>query len=192
MFIGVRAGGLHNLLESVIMKLVVPDPSLVVLVGVSGSGKTTFAQKHFARFESISSDFCRGLVSNSENDQTATPAAFELLHDITAKRLAAGLLTVIDATNLQKTARGQLLRLAEGYGMQVVAIVLQVPIDVCIQRNAARRERDVGGQVVHYQAKQMREAFAMLTSEPYSRVHVLGINEISRVQVVRQRDRKQR
>lgn len=82
----------------------VPALSLVVLVGVSGSGKSTFARKHFLGTEVISSDFCRGLVANDENDQAATKDAFDVLHYLAGKRLAAGRLTVIDATNVQPEA----------------------------------------------------------------------------------------
>ncbi|MEG4811864.1 AAA family ATPase, partial [Microcoleus sp. F8-D1] len=83
------------------MKITFPELSLVVLIGASGSGKSTFARQHFLPTEIISSDYCRGLVSDDENNQAATADAFEVLHLIAAKRLAAGKLTVIDATNVQ-------------------------------------------------------------------------------------------
>ena len=91
-------------------ELGVPELSLVVLVGVSGSGKSTFAREQFKPTEVISSDFCRGLVADDENDQSATADAFELLHFIVGKRLAAGRLTVVDATNVQPEARRSLSR----------------------------------------------------------------------------------
>lgn len=81
--------------------LPVTDLSLVVLVGASGSGKSTFARRHFRPTEIISSDFCRGLVADDENDQSASRDAFDVLHYIAGKRLAAGRLTVVDATNVQ-------------------------------------------------------------------------------------------
>src|SRR5205823_6885557 len=87
------------------MKISIPELSLVVLVGASGSGKSTFAARHFKRTEVLSSDECRGLVSDDENDQAATNAAFEVLHFIASKRLEAGKLTVVDATNVQREAR---------------------------------------------------------------------------------------
>jgi len=85
--------------------LSIPELSLVVLIGVTGSGKSTFARAHFKPTEVISSDFCRGLVADDENDQSATPDAFEVLQFIAGKRLASGRLTVIDATNVQPEAR---------------------------------------------------------------------------------------
>jgi protein phosphatase len=97
------------------MKITLPELCLVVLIGPSGSGKSTFARQHFKSTEVLSSDFYRGLVSDDENDQSATKDAFEALHYIAAKRLAAGKLTVIDATNVQAEARKPLLALARGY-----------------------------------------------------------------------------
>src|SRR6516165_1713691 len=105
----------------------VPELSLVVLIGASGSGKSTFAAAHFAPTEVISSDFCRGLVADDENDQSATKDAFDVLHFIAGKRLAAGRLTVIDATNVQPESRKDLIRLARDHDVLPVAIVLDLP-----------------------------------------------------------------
>src|SRR5690349_20101589 len=117
------------------MKLTIPELSLVVLVGPSGSGKSTFARTHFAPFETISSDFCRGLVSNDENDQAATKDAFEVLRFLVAKRLARGLLTVVDATNVQPESRKPLVELARQFHMLPVAIVFDVSERICEARN---------------------------------------------------------
>ena len=85
------------------MQIAIPQLCLVVLVGVSGSGKSTFAREHFGRFEVVSSDFCRGLVADDENDQSASAEAFDLLNVIVGKRLAAGRLTVVVSRNRQGT-----------------------------------------------------------------------------------------
>src|SRR5687768_14159599 len=113
------------------MKLAIPELSLVALVGVSGSGKSSFAARQFAPTEVLSSDFCRGLVSDDENDQAATEAAFDVLHFIAGKRLEAGKLTVVDATNVQPEARRPLLAMAKKHHVLAVAIVLDVPREVC-------------------------------------------------------------
>src|SRR5215467_4158378 len=97
------------------MKLAIPELALVALIGPSGACKSTFARKHFRPTEVVSSDFCRGLVSDDENSQAATKDAFEVLHFIAAKRLAAGRLTVVDATNVQSAARQPLVELAREY-----------------------------------------------------------------------------
>src|SRR5205814_2031873 len=104
--------------------LEIPELSLVVLIGASGSGKSTFARTHFKPTEILSSDFFRGLVSDDENDQSASTAAFDALHFVVEKRLALGKLTVIDATNVQKEGREHLLALAKKYHVFPVAIVL--------------------------------------------------------------------
>ena len=83
------------------MLINIPKLSLVVLIGPSGSGKTTFARRHFLSSEILSSDLCRAMVGDDENDQSLTKHAFEILHHIAAKRLELGKLTVIDATNVQ-------------------------------------------------------------------------------------------
>ncbi len=121
-----------------VRELGVPELSLVVLIGISGSGKSTFAAAHFRPTEVISSDFCRGLVADDENDQSATPQAFELLHYIAGVRLAAGRLTVVDATNVQPAARRSLIALAREHDVLATAIVLDVPEQTCVGRNASR------------------------------------------------------
>src|SRR5215510_1534285 len=106
------------------MKITIPELSLVVLIGPSGCGKSTFARKHFKPTEILSSDYFRGLVSDDENDQSVTRDAFEALHYIAAKRLAAGKLTVIDATNVQPESRRPLIQLAREYHCLPVAVVM--------------------------------------------------------------------
>lgn len=129
-------------------ELAVPELSLVVLVGVSGSGKSSFAARHFGRHEVISSDACRGMVADDENDQSATADAFDVLHYVAGKRLTRGRLTVVDATNVQRDSRAQLVELARAHDVLPVAIVLDVPERVCVERNAARADRDLGARVV--------------------------------------------
>ncbi len=109
----------------------IPELSLVVLVGASGAGKSSFASKHFKPTEVLSSDRCRGLVSDDENDMRASDDAFEVLHAIARKRLARGLLTVVDATNVQKEARASLVALAREYHVLPVAVVLDLPERLC-------------------------------------------------------------
>ena len=117
------------------MQIKIPKLSLVVLIGPSGSGKSTFARKHFLPTEVLSSDACRGMVSDDENDQAVTNDAFEVLHFIAAKRLALGRLTVVDATNVQPEARKPLVELARQYHCLPVAIVLNLPERLCQERN---------------------------------------------------------
>ncbi|WP_198318698.1 polynucleotide kinase-phosphatase [Pseudofrankia inefficax] len=151
----------------------IPETCLVVLVGVSGSGKSTFARTHFAPTQVLSSDFCRGLVADDENDQAATGDAFEVLHYIAGKRLAAGRLTVVDATNVQSRARQPLVELARRHDVLPVAIVLDLPEQVCLARNSARPDRDFGAAVIRRQRSELRRSMKGLAREGFRRVHVL-------------------
>src|SRR5205085_2551452 len=152
------------------MNLTLPELSLVVLVGPSGSGKSTFARKHFRPTEVLSSDFCRGLVSDDENDQSATNDAFAVLHFVAAKRLAAGKLTVVDATNVQPEARRPLVALAREYHCLPVAVVLDMPERVCRERNATRADRAFGPHVVRNQIGQLRRSIRSLRREGFRHV----------------------
>jgi protein phosphatase len=164
----------------------VPELSLVVLVGASGSGKSTFARTHFAATEVISSDFCRGLIADDENDQSATKDAFDVLHYIAGKRLAAGRLTVIDATNVQPDSRKHLIDLARDHDVLPAAIVLDLPERVCVARNSERPDRTFGPQVISRQRDQLRRSLRGLSKEGFRRIHVLRTEaEVDEAVVVR-------
>src|SRR5580704_13909085 len=109
----------------------IPELALVALIGASGSGKSTFARRHFLPTEVLSSDYCRALVSDDENNLAATNDAFEILHFVAAKRLAAARLTVADATNVKPEDRKPLIELARQYQCLPVAIVLNMPERIC-------------------------------------------------------------
>jgi protein phosphatase len=156
------------------MKIKIPELSLVVLIGPSGSGKSSFARKYFKTTEVISSDFCRGLVADDENDQSATRAAFEVLHYIAAKRLEGGRLTVIDATNVQVEARKPLVELARQYHCLPVAIVLNISEGLCRERNAKRTDRDFGPHVIRQQSQQLKRSLRGLGKEGFRHVYVLS------------------
>ena len=156
------------------MTIKIPNLSLVVLIGPSGSGKSTFARRHFKPTEILSSDACRGMVSDDENDQTVTNQAFEVLRFIAGKRLALGRLTVIDATNVQPEARKPLVELARQYHCLPVAIVLDLPEKVCQERNQRSADRDFGPHVVRNQKSQLRRSLRGLRKEGFR--HVFAID----------------
>jgi protein phosphatase len=147
------------------MKIAIPELSLVLLVGPSGSGKSSFGRKHFLPTEVVSSDFCRGLVSDNENDQSATSDAFDILGAIVRKRLARGRLTVVDATNVQPEARKTLIELAREYHVFAVAIVFDLPEKLCHERNSVRPDRQFGPHVVRNQCQQLRRGLRGLERE---------------------------
>nr|WP_168512036.1 polynucleotide kinase-phosphatase [Streptomyces sp. S1D4-11]QIY98820.1 polynucleotide kinase-phosphatase [Streptomyces sp. S1D4-11] len=164
--------------------LPVTDLSLVVLIGASGSGKSTFAHRHFKPTEVISSDFCRGLVADDENDQSASGDAFDVLHYIAGKRLAY-VRTVVDATNVQQESRRQLIELAKKHDVLPIAIVLDVPEEVCAERNASRTDRaDMPRRVIQRHIRELRRSLRHLEREGFRKVHVLrGVAEIESAEV---------
>ncbi|MGZ4842468.1 MAG: polynucleotide kinase-phosphatase, partial [Candidatus Angelobacter sp.] len=169
------------------MKITVPELSLVVLIGPSGCGKSTFARKHFKATEVLSSDFCRGLISDDENNQAATKDAFETLHFLARKRLARGLLTVVDATNVQPEARKPLVEIAREFHVLPVAIVLNVPERVCQDRNRNRPDRNFGPHVIRNQTQDLRRSLRGLEREGFRHVFTLSAaDEIDAAEIVRQ------
>ncbi|MFH8788969.1 polynucleotide kinase-phosphatase [Streptomyces roseoverticillatus] len=169
--------------------LAVTDLSLVVLIGATGSGKSTFARRHFKPTEVISSDFCRGLVADDENDQSASGDAFDVLHYIAGKRLAAGRLTVVDATNVQPEARRQLVRVAREHDVLPIAVVLDLPEEVCAARNAGRADRaGLPRHVIQRHRRELRRSLRGLEREGFRKVHVLrSAEDVEAAEVVLER-----
>ncbi len=159
------------------MKIEIPSPSLVVLIGPSGSGKSTFARRHFRPTEVLSSDACRGLVADDENDQSATGEAFDVLRYIAGKRLAAARLTVIDATSVRPEDRKELVELARQFHVLPVAIVFDLPAALCQNRNRSRADRAFGSHVIRQQAQHLRRSLRGLGHEGFRHVTILKTQE---------------
>jgi polynucleotide kinase-phosphatase len=154
--------------------LTIPELCLVVLIGTTGSGKSTFARRHFKPTQIVSSDACRGVVSDDENDQSATAEAFALAHHIAGVRLRRGLLTVVDATSVQPKAREALVKIAREHDVLPVAIVLDLPESVCRERNATRPDRaHYPAHVISRQRRELRSGLRGLDREGFRKVHVL-------------------
>ncbi|MCP6758139.1 MAG: polynucleotide kinase-phosphatase [Fischerella sp. CENA71] len=169
------------------MKLTIPELSLVVLIGASGAGKSTFARRLFQPFEILSSDFFRGLVSDDESNQFATRDAFDVLQLITTKRLTAGKLTVIDATNIHPEDRKIFVQLARRYHFFPVAIALNPPEEVCHERNQQRPNRQFGSHTVRRHTQFLRRSLRGLEREGFRYVYILNsIAEIDSVEIERQ------
>jgi protein phosphatase len=165
----------------------IPDFSLVVLVGSTGSGKSTFAAKHFLPTEVISSDYCRRLVSDDETDQSVTADAFDLVREIAAKRLKHRKLAVIDATNVRPADRKAWIGLARQWHALPIAIVFDPGVDVCIERNKARPDRAFGGQVVQRMVSEVRRGLGGLQREGFRQVWKLtSVESIEGCAVTRQ------
>lgn len=155
------------------MKIQIPELSLIALVGPSGAGKSSFAKANFLATEVISSDYCRALISDDELNQTVSTDAFDLLHYIAGKRLKLGRMAVVDATNVQAEARKSLIALARDYHVLPVAIVLDMPLRLCLDRNQARTDRTISGKVIQHQHREMRGLAARLKKEGFRQIIVL-------------------
>ncbi len=155
----------------------IPELSLVLLIGASGAGKSSFARQHFLPTEVISSDACRALVSDDETDLSATGDAFQILHAIAGKRMARGRLTVIDATNVQPDSRRSLIALAREHHFLITAIVLNLPPAVCVERNLRRGDRQVGRPVIQRQIHQLTRSLSHLRHEGIHQVITLTSEE---------------
>jgi protein phosphatase len=161
------------------MTINIPELSLVVIIGPSGAGKSTFCRKHFRSTEILSSDFFRAMLADDETDQSISAAAFEVLHLVAGKRLAGGRLTVIDATNVRPESRKPLLDLARKYHIQPVAVVLDLPADLCHARNQQRPDRLFGPHVTQRHADDLRRSLDRLKEEGFRRLFVLsGVEQI--------------
>ncbi|MDR2560761.1 MAG: polynucleotide kinase-phosphatase [Holophagales bacterium] len=168
------------------MRIEIPEIAVVAIVGVSGSGKSTFAKRFFKPTEVLSSDYFRALVSDDENNQQVSKQAFDALHYVANKRLELGHLTVIDATNVQKEARVSILQLAREQNCLAVAIVLDTPEKLCKERNKERSDRNFGGHVISRQAEQLRRSIHNLQKEGFRYVYVLNSEEeIASVEIIR-------
>ncbi|GGJ79312.1 polynucleotide kinase-phosphatase [Pilimelia anulata] len=168
--------------------LEIPELALVVLVGASGSGKSTFARRHFAPSEVLSSDAFRLMVGDDENDQSVSAAAFDALHHVAGHRLRLGRLTVVDATNVQAHARAALVRVAREHDVLPVAIVLDVPEGVCWERTRARPDRDIGRAVIARMDRDLRRSVRGLGREGFRTVHLLrGVEGVDAARIERQR-----
>ena len=155
--------------------LVLPDPSLVVLVGAAGSGKSALAARLFAPDEIVSSDALRAAVSGNEADQRATAVAFRILHRTVARRLAAGQMTVVDATNTKPDHRRPLIANARATETPAVAIVLDLPSPTVHDQNIKRTTRVVDPTVVDRHLTSIRRTVddGQLTTEGFDHVVLL-------------------
>ena len=158
-------------------KITFPETALILLIGSSNSGKSTFAKKHFLATEVISSDHCRGLVCDNENSNEATHDAFDLLHYIASKRLARNKLTVVDATNTQTEARRRLVELAREYNVLPVAIVLNLPAKVCEERNKHRTDKILPRRIIQKQCAELRRSLRGLKREGFRFIDKLNSEE---------------
>ena len=161
----------------------VPADALVALIGAAGSGKSTFASRHFAADAVVSSDGLRRILSGDESDQQKNPLVFDRLQHWVEARLAAGLLAVVDATNTDWMGRAALIRQARRYQRPAIAIVFDLPLEVCLARSATR-SRTVRASVIRRQVAALSRDRTRLDLEGFSALHVLrSAEEIEHVAI---------
>jgi protein phosphatase len=151
----------------------IPELCLVVLIGSSGSGKSTFAARHFKPSEVVSSDHFREVVSDDADDLTVSAEAFDAVHHIAGLRLGLGRLTVIDATSVKPQDRAPLVRIAREHDVFPIAIVLDVDEQTCLKRNTARPDRQFGPHVVRNHVRMLRQSLRGLEREGFRQVAIL-------------------
>lgn len=164
----------------------IPKFCLVALVGATSAGKSSFAKKHFRSTEILSSDFFRAMIFDDENEQSISSDAFDLLYSALNKRLSNNKLTVVDATSVQQSARVKLLDIAKEHNVRTAAIVLNLPEQILQQRNTARPDRAIPGNVVREHYDELQQGVNNLKSEGFNLVYVLNsLDQIDNVQIVR-------
>ena len=155
-----------------------PDHSLIVLIGTSGSGKSTFARRLFPDIQVLSSDRIRAWISDDEGDQTVSDQAFEVLHLLVRMRLGIGRTTVVDATNVARSSRAELLSLARAAGRPAVAVVLEVDLEECVRRDAARTDRSVGREVIVQQRRLLDASMHEIANEGFDEIRKPGDSDV--------------
>ena len=166
------------------MNISIPELSLIIMVGASGSGKSTFAQRHFAPTEVVASDYCRALVSGDAQNQAASKDAFEVLHHVASIRLRAGLLTVVDATSIQPEDRKGLVQIAREHDCPAVAVVLDMPLNVCLERNQKREDHHRPDRMIRNQHGLLRRQLKHLKRDGFHKVDTISSPEEAGAAVV--------
>jgi protein phosphatase len=170
------------------MRIEIPEFSLVALIGATSSGKTSFAEKHFLSDEILSNDFFRKMVTDSMNFQSTTAVAFDLLCNAAQARLNQMKTTVVDATNLQSTTRRRIVELARSQNVHSVAIVLNLPESILLERNASRSDCKCSPNIVKKHVNELRQSIKHLQKEGFQYVYILSsLEEIDNVEIIRTR-----
>ena len=153
--------------------ITIPHRTLLVLCGPAGSGKSTFAAQRFPATTIVSSDHCRAMICDDENNQKVNRDTFELFHLIIQKRLSLGRFTVADSTALQQDARRKLRELSRHFGYFGCLLIFNIPPEICLERNRSRH-RSVEEQVIPYHTGLLQRAILDAPHEGWEQFHTLG------------------
>ena len=152
-------------------------PSLIVLVGPSGSGKSAWAAARFQPSEVVSSDDLRAVVGAGREDLAATAAAFRLLDEIVTERLRRKMTTVVDTTGLDDESRARWSHMARAAGVDGLAVAFDTTLETCLRRNA-KRERPVPQEVIRRQHRRFKSLMVDIANEDFDRVEVVAENQV--------------
>lgn len=152
-------------------------PSVVVLCGPAACGKSTFVQRYFRPTQIISSDWARAHVCDDERDQRFNAQAFALAHCLIEQRLSLNRLCVVDSTALTPQARRDLLDLARRHQVPCVVLLLDVPLEKCVEHDQAR-ERNVGRAVIERQYHAFEQAKSSIRQEGFDQIIELGDKDL--------------
>jgi predicted kinase/diadenosine tetraphosphatase ApaH/serine/threonine PP2A family protein phosphatase len=164
------------------MIITIPRTALVVLCGPAGSGKSTFARRHFQPTQIVSSDHCRALISDSPQNQAVSADAFALFYTIIDLRLKYGRLTVADSTALTRESRAELLALAHRHDFAAIMLLFDTPLDLCIERDR-QRQHPVGPAVIRRQWERLADARAAIHHEPFEAIYYLSPEDVDAVTI---------
>ncbi|WP_424893278.1 AAA family ATPase [Streptomyces sp. XH2] len=157
-----------------------PKHALWVLIGASGAGKSTLASTWPAT-QVLSLDALRGTVSDDPGSQQATADAVDVLHLILARRMARKCTTIVDATNVERSARAPLVAAAQQHGMPAIAVIVATPASVCVERQSPRpTNRRVPDTTVLAQHKAMVHSHPRLAGEGFN--HVVFADSLYRLE----------
>jgi protein phosphatase len=179
--------------QKIKMKIKIPSFSLVLLMGASSSGKSTFARNNFKSTEIISSDTSRSLVDDDENNQDASKDAFELMHFLTEKRLKRGKLTVIDATNVQKENRAKFLEIAKKYNCHTTIISFDIEEEIIKKRHDLRKDRFFGYDVLYLHRNDFKKSIKSIGNEGFNQIYLLkSPQDVEQVEIILFNDEEQK
>jgi predicted kinase len=163
----------------------IPDPALVVLIGATGSGKSTFAAT-WNPSQVLELDAFRAMVSDSAGDQAATADAVAALRTVLEARLARKKTTILDATNVERAVRVGLVQAARRHGVPAVAVLMGTPVSLCVIRQTARTpDRAVPVDTVRAQHAAAVTAYPGLRNEGFD--HVVFADQLHRLESLLQR-----
>ena len=157
--------------------ITVPRRTLLVLCGPAGSGKSTFAAQRFLATSIVSSDQCRAMICDDENNQQVNRDTFDLFYYIIQKRLYLGRFTVADSTALRSDTRRRLRAQSRHFGYYGCLLIFNTPPDICLARNRLR-SRNVEEQVIPYHAGLLQQTLLDAPTEGWEQIYVLGVDDM--------------